>query len=163
MSFFTEKLSKTFPFIPNLIEILLMDVKSRLLLKIRSENPNYLWKKQQQQSRKLYFKDVPKICIFCFFSLFIWKFQWNHSQKVFKKVLNPFELHFRLQHRRKTKKNEEDQWRCFDQPANFSWKLFALKSKETAKKQINLHTYAYLLSKKRQSDSQAFHLRFKGH
>ena len=39
-----------------------------------------------------------------YFSVFISKFRSNLSQNVFKNVLNSFELYFRLQHRRKTKK-----------------------------------------------------------
>ena len=93
--------------------------------------------------------------------MFISKFRSNLRQNVFKNVLNYFEHYFRLQHRRKTKKSEENHCDRFDQPANFNLKHSALKTKETANNRIKVHTHTCLPSKKLLSDFQAFSEPFK--
>ena len=75
-------------------------------------------------------------------------FRSNLRQNVFKNFLNSFELYFRLQHRRKTKNNEENHCDRFDQPANFSLKHSALQTKETANYRIKIHIHTCLPSKK---------------
>ena len=80
-------------------------MKCRPSLKIRSENSNYKWNKQQQQCRQLALQSrAAKSCIFRYFSVFIIEFHETQSQNVYKNVLKSFELYFRFEHRRKAKK-----------------------------------------------------------